>query len=179
MIDLMGWSNASFVIKVHLGFAVLGFLVGTAVMLARRGTVLHRWCGRVFAGAAMLTALSSFFIHEINQWGPWSWIHLLSVYVVVSTVIGVRAIRLGNVKLHMQTMIPIYLGGFVVAGAFALMPGRLVFEAILMPRLVQVFSGHSELVALAVWGIPALAVILVVLVWWNALVLPLRRMARR
>jgi len=57
MIDLFDWNEASLAIKIHSVVAILGFAVGTTVMLVKRGTVIHRWMGRGFAAAALLTAL--------------------------------------------------------------------------------------------------------------------------
>lgn len=178
MFDWTEWSDLDFVTQLHMAAAVFGLLVGTFVMIARRGTVLHRWMGRGFAGAAMVTALSSFFIHEINQWGQWSWIHGLSVYVVIATGISVSAIRRGNVTLHRQTMIPIYLGGFVVAGVFTLLPGRTTFEVFLEPTLVSVFAGDWGKIETIAWGFPIAGCGVAVWVWWRLLVLPARRQRR-
>lgn len=173
--DMVEWTNASMAVKLHVVVAVLGFGVGTFIMIARRGTILHRWLGRGFAVAALLTALTSLFIHEINQWGQWSWIHLISIYVIFSTVTGVLAIRRGNVKLHMQTMIPTYLGGFVVAGAFTFLPGRMMFDMLLAPGFEAVFADEWSL---AGWAVPVIGVTVAVVVWLRSLVLPLRRQAR-
>ena len=173
----MEWTNLSMAIKFHMVVAVLGLLIGGFVMIARRGTVIHRWTGRGFALAALATALSSFFIHEINQWGQWSWIHGLSLYTVIATVTGVIAIRRGNRKLHMQTMIPVYLGGFVVAGAFTFLPGRTTFEVFLEPGFETLFAGDWHGIETAAWGIPLGACTVAVVVWWRSLVRPLRRQA--
>jgi len=148
-------------------------------MLVKRGTVIHRWMGRGFAAAALLTALSSFFIHQINQWGIWSWIHLLSIYTIFATITGVRAIRRGDMRLHMQTMIPMYVFGFVVAGAFTLMPGRMTFEVFLRPTYEMLFSPNGDFSAIVTWALPALGVLIAVFVYWFTLVRPSRKRAAR
>ena len=38
------------------------------------------------------------------------------------------AIRRGDQKTHMQSMIMTYVGGILIAGSFALMPGRLLHD---------------------------------------------------
>jgi len=143
-------------------------------MIARRGTVFHRWMGRGFAGAALLTAISSFFIQEINQWGQWSWIHLLSIYVIYSTIYGVLAIRRGNVRGHMSAMIPTYLGGFVVAGAFTLLPGRRMFEIFIAPLFDMAFSGDRSVGELAAWAFPVFAGVVALWIYRRTLVRPSR-----
>ena len=155
--------------QLHFLVAVGGFFLGTAILAARRGTPLHRWLGRGFALAALATALSSFFIHEIQQWGQWSWIHLLSAYVTAGTVIGYRAIRRGDVRGHMTTMVPIYPGGFVVAGAFTLLPGRTTFEVFLEPSFEAVFAGNWDMITLVAWVFPLLGCIAAIYLWRRTL----------
>ncbi len=178
LFDWTQWESASPIIRVHVIVAVLGFLVGTLIIVMRRGTMLHRWMGRGFAVAAMLTALTSFFINEIQQWGSWSWIHLLSILVVYSTITGVLAIRRGNMKGHMTAMISIYLGGFVVAGGFTFLPGRRMYEIFIGPVLRRIFSDQTGIVEVAAWAIPVVGVISAIWVYRRALVLPLRKMSR-
>ena len=54
------------------------------------------------------------------------WIHIFTVVTLVSLPIGLWQIRHGRVDKHAGTMRGLYLGGLVIAGAFTLMPGRLL-----------------------------------------------------
>ena len=38
------------------------------------------------------------------------------------------AIRRGNIRIHRANMIGLYVGGILIAGAFALSPGRMLHE---------------------------------------------------
>ena len=65
-------------------FAALGAFVLGAVQLARvKGTTQHRALGYTWAALMLIVAVSSFWVHEIRSWGPWSPIHLLSIFTLV------------------------------------------------------------------------------------------------
>ena len=165
MIDLTLLQEAGFAIRLHVAVAVLGLIVGGFVLLRPRGTRLHKYAGRVFAFAALTTALSSFFIHEIRVWGLWSPIHLLSLYTIFSTVYAIWAIRKGKVKAHALTMVSVYLSGFVVAGAFTLIPGRMLHDTLLRPSLIAIFKDDRTVGELFVWVIPLLAAMVAWIMW--------------
>lgn len=71
-----------------------------------------------------LVALSSFWIHDIRQIGPFSFIHALSVIVLINLYFGIRAIRLGDIAAHRSSMRWLFYAALIGAGAFTLMPGR-------------------------------------------------------
>jgi len=79
----------------------------------------------------------------------------------------------------MQTMIPMYVFGFVVAGAFTLMPGRMTFEVFLRPTYEMLFSPNGDFSAIVTWALPALGVLIAVFVYWFTLVRPSRKRATR
>ena len=67
----------------------------------------------------VVVAGSSFWIHEIRLVGPWSPIHLLSIFSLVMLVVGVLAARGHNVSRHKKTMVSIFAGALIIAGFFA------------------------------------------------------------
>lgn len=90
-----------------------------------RGDLQHRVLGRVWALLMMWTALSSFWIRELNA-GRVSLIHVLSVVTVVSLTVGVWAIRRGDVRTHVGSMRGAWIGSLgAFAGAVAV-PARLI-----------------------------------------------------
>ena len=67
------------VIQIH-AFAALGaFALGALQLAAPKGTIPHRTIGWIWAGLMFAVVLSSFFIHTIRLWGPFSPIHLRSI----------------------------------------------------------------------------------------------------
>lgn len=120
--------DASAAIQIHAAAAVLAFLLGGIVLFRRKGDRLHRMGGRIWVGLMLVVCLSSFFIHTIRLWGPWSPIHLLSVGTLVSLAWGVGLARVRRIMEHKRTMQSTYAGALVLAGFFTFMPGRIMFE---------------------------------------------------
>lgn len=117
-----------------------------------RGDAQHRLLGRIWAAAMMWTALSSFWIRDLND-GRLSLLHILSVVTVVSLVAGIWAVRRGDVRTHLGCMRGSWLGSI---GAF--------IGAVAVPaRLVPTFAVESPLgFAVAVAGILTTAALLIV-----------------
>ena len=117
-------------IQVHAFAAVAAFLLGAVQLAAPKGTLPHRTLGWVWVALMLVISASSFLIHGIKLWGPWSPIHLLSVFTPVMLVVGVVAARRHRVRAHRITMISIYAGALILAGLFTLVPGRLMYQVV-------------------------------------------------
>lgn len=115
---------SSLAIQIHAGAALLAVLLGTVILLLRKGTRLHKGLGRIWIATMAVTALSSFLISEIKMFGPYSLIHALSVLTFISLAGGVWYARTGNIVGHRSTMISLYVFALLLAGAFTLLPGR-------------------------------------------------------
>jgi uncharacterized membrane protein len=110
------------VIPLHLSAAVAALVLGLALLPLRKGTRLHRSLGRTWGALMLVTAISSFWI---TRDGTFSWIHLLSAWVLIALALGVYFIRRGNVRAHKAFMVGTYLG-LCGAGLGALAPGRVL-----------------------------------------------------
>jgi uncharacterized membrane protein len=95
-----------------------------------KGTTRHRVLGFTWAVLMLVVALSSFWIHEIRLWGPWSPIHLLSIFALVNLPLAVWAAHRHAVSRHRASMIGLYVGALVIAGLFTLMPGRIMYKVV-------------------------------------------------
>lgn len=111
-------------IQFHLAMALLALGMGTANLILAKGTRRHRVFGWTWIAAMLCVTLSSFWIREIDP-GSFSWIHGLTVWTLVSMGIAIYAIRTGRVRLHAGFMIGTMTGA-LVAGGFALAPGRYI-----------------------------------------------------
>jgi uncharacterized membrane protein len=60
--------------------------------------------------------------------GAMSWIHLLSGWTIIALPIAVYAARRHKVSLHRRFMTGLFVGGLIVAGGFAFLPGRLMWR---------------------------------------------------
>jgi uncharacterized membrane protein len=113
-------------VQLHLPAAVLAFLIGTYLMLRRKGTAWHKALGRIWIALMALVAISSFWITGLAGPGNFSPIHALSAFTLVLLAVALWAVRTGRVRTHRFSMIGIYAGGLIGAGAGALAPGRLI-----------------------------------------------------
>ena len=74
-------------------------------------------------------AIAALFIHQIPSidivfgFGP---IHLFSLMTLWGVVGALRGARTHNVKMHRSAMLSVYVGGILIAGTFALLPGRMM-----------------------------------------------------
>jgi len=115
------------VILIHMTSALTALFIGVGLMWGPKGTTIHRGFGWAWVIAMMTTALSSFFIHQINPHG-FSPIHALSAYVSIGVPMGVAFARRHNIKAHRRMMTGNFLFGLIVAGAFTFVPGRLMLQ---------------------------------------------------
>lgn len=124
---------APLAIQLHAFAALAAFTLGAVQLAAPKGTIPHRLFGWVWAGLMLTVVISSFFIHEIRLWGPWSPIHLLSIFTLVMLPLAVLAARRHDVRRHQGTMIGLFFGALVIAGAFTLLPGRIMHAVVFGP----------------------------------------------
>lgn len=122
-------ATISTIVGLHLAGAVAAVLLGVGILLMKRGTPRHRWFGRMWVGAMTVTALTSFGIRELGK-GHVSWLHALSVYVLVGLVLAVLAIRRGDVKTHRRQMLGLYTGLIIAGVAAVAVPGRTLSNAL-------------------------------------------------
>lgn len=118
--------NAPLAIQLHAFAAMSAFALGLVQFAAPKGTLPHRTVGFIWLALMLTVALSSFWIHEIRLLGPWSPIHLLSIYVLIMVPVAVTYARNHNVRGHSRTVIGMFLGGLVIAGIFTFVPGRIM-----------------------------------------------------
>jgi uncharacterized membrane protein len=112
-------------------FAAMGaFLLGLVQFAAPKGTLPHRTVGFIWVGLMAVVAGSSFWIHQIRLVGPWSPIHLLSIFTLVMLPLAVWKAHSHQVAAHRRIMIYLFLGALVVAGLFTLLPGRVMHKVI-------------------------------------------------
>lgn len=113
-------------IAVHAFVATVCLPLGAVQLWRRpRGDLRHRRVGRVWALGMVFVAASSFWIRDLRD-GRLSLLHVLSVVTLVSMVLGVAAIRRGDVRQHRAAMRGSWFG---LVGAFVgavAVPGRLL-----------------------------------------------------
>jgi len=88
-----------------------------------KGTQFHKMNGKLWVCLMLIASFSSFFIMPT---GSLTWLHLFSILVIFSVIIGVLAIRKQNKRLHIGCMFGAYLGTFISAIVAANVEGRLL-----------------------------------------------------
>ena len=71
-------------------------------------------------------AASLFFISSLRLWGPFSPIHLLSIWALFSPVTVVHHARHGNIRQHRIWIVLFYILALLLTGVFTLWPGRVM-----------------------------------------------------
>jgi uncharacterized membrane protein len=122
--------NALPPIPLHAIAAMAAFVLGVVQLAAPKGTLPHRTLGWIWVLLMAVVAASSFWIHQIRLVGPWSPIHLLSIFTLVMLPLGVWRAHRHDVSKHRRTMIGIFAGALVIAGLFTLVPGRIMHAVI-------------------------------------------------
>ena len=113
----------------HLATIVPAFVIGTYMMIRRKGTPLHRMLGKIYMVLMLVTAIITLFMPAVvgpkllNHFG---FIHLFSFLVLYSVPNAYFAAGRHDIKTHKGSMIGLYVGGLLIAGAFTFMPGRLL-----------------------------------------------------
>jgi uncharacterized membrane protein len=113
---------------VHLATVLPALLLGPVILLRRKGDRIHRRLGRVWVALMLATAIASAFIQApgagIAGTG-FSLIHIFTVWTLVNAPLGIWLARKGHIAQHRSVMTGLYIG-LVIAGAFTLIPGRLL-----------------------------------------------------
>jgi uncharacterized membrane protein len=125
--------DAPAAIQLHAFAALAAFAVGAAQLAAPKGTLPHRLVGWSWVTLMVGVAVSSFWIHELRVWGPWSPIHLLSIFTLAALPFAVMHARRHRVARHRKAMVGIFTGALVVAGLFTLLPGRIMHAVVFGP----------------------------------------------
>jgi uncharacterized membrane protein len=131
-------------IVVHATAAMAAFVLGIAQFAAPKGTIPHRTVGWIWVGLMLAVSASSFLVHEIRLWGPWSPIHLLSIFTLASLPLAVWAAHRHRVAAHRRAMTSIFLGALLIAGAFTLLPGRIMHAVVFGPGPAAAGGGSAS-----------------------------------
>lgn len=111
----------------HLATVVPAFFLGTYLLFSRKGSPIHKQMGKVYLILMVITALITLLMTA--KVGPtflehFGFIHLFSVLVLANVPTAFYAARAGHVIRHRNAMIGLYVGGIIIAGGFAFVPGR-------------------------------------------------------
>lgn len=119
------WARVPAVVWPHLLTIVVAVALTPVMLLRRRGDRGHRRLGSVWIAAMLATAASSFFIRSSSD-GAFSWIHLLSIWVLVQVPLLWWRARTHDVAAHRSGVRGIVTGALLIAGFFTFPFDRLL-----------------------------------------------------
>ena len=118
----------------HLATVLPAFVIGTILILKRKGSPLHKMLGRIFLLSMLVTAgITLFMSAKVGPtlMGHFGFIHLISLFIFYSVPSAYLAAKRGLITKHKTHMISLYGGGILISGAFAFMPGRMLHDVLL------------------------------------------------
>ncbi|AOW19982.1 DUF2306 domain-containing protein [Urechidicola croceus] len=116
---------------VHLWTVVPCFIIGTILLLIKKGTPIHKSFGRIYMILMLFTSIVTLFMpaevgpRMLNHFG---YIHSFSFLTLYTVPTAYIAIKKGNVKAHKRKMIILYFGALIIAGGFTFFPGRYLYN---------------------------------------------------
>jgi len=122
--------DASPAIQVHAFAAMAAFALGLVQLTAPKGTLPHRTVGYVWVVLMLVICITSFWIQDLRVWGPWSPIHLLSIFTLATLPFAILHARRHRVSQHRNAMIAMFAGALVIAGLFTFVPGRIMHAVV-------------------------------------------------
>lgn len=129
--------SAPWVIQVHAFAAMAAFVLGLIQFAAPKGTLPHRSLGVLWVVLMAAIIVSSIFIRPavypglpFVQW--FSWIHIFTLLTFYGVAQGVTLLLRGGpaLKFHSRPFRGIFIGGLIIAGALAFLPGRIMHDVV-------------------------------------------------
>jgi len=123
--------HAPLAVKIHVATVVPAFLIGTyLIFFSRKGAPLHRVLGFTYLTLMTITSIAAIFVHIPNSGLPqlfgFSPIHLFVPLTLFGIVGALRGAWTHNIPQHRGSMLSVYIGGILIAGSLAFMPGRMM-----------------------------------------------------
>ena len=129
--------QAPLVIQVHALSAIAAFFLGIIQFVAIKGNTQHKIVGSIWVTLMISATVTSAFIGrpigpEDPFWARFSPIHLFTIITTIGIVGGLKYLLAGGpeLKKHKDPFKGIYIGGIIIAGAFAFMPGRIMHAVV-------------------------------------------------
>ncbi|MFY0639306.1 DUF2306 domain-containing protein [Maricaulis maris] len=128
--NIEAFTDAPWLIQIHALCALTAFAIGLIQWLGPKGQLPHRLLGMTFVALMTATAVSAFFIRQIND-GAFSWIHIFVPVTLVGLTGLVWSVRRGDLAAHRKNATSLFFAALIIPGLFAFLPGRLMFTTVI------------------------------------------------
>lgn len=125
--------SAPLAVQIHAATVIPAFFLGAwQILLSAKGMRAHRTAGYIYLALMSVTAIAALFVHQVNPNGPFglSWIHIFVPITLLGVTRALYGARTHNIRVHRNAMIGTYVGGLLIAGGFALAPGRIMHDVL-------------------------------------------------
>lgn len=112
--------------QIHVVAIALAVCLAPVQLFRTRRDAWHKRLGYVWVSAMGMAAISSFWISDLRHLGPFSAIHLLSIWVLYSLFRAVQAVRNGDIAVHRASLQSLATFALVGAGVFTFAPYRMM-----------------------------------------------------
>jgi uncharacterized membrane protein len=127
--------EAPLVVRIHAFGAIAAFVLGVVQFLGPKGTMPHRSIGLVFMLLMAVVAGSTLWMtHPVEPgdplWARYSPIHLFTLLTFFGLFSATMFLVRGGpqMKRHAGPLGGVFIGGLVVAGVLAFLPGRIMHQ---------------------------------------------------
>lgn len=132
---IVGWAPYGFALKevalaIHLAAVVPAIPLGGWVLFGRKGGARHKLLGKAWLALMVVAAVSALGIRHLND-GRLSVIHLLVPVVLAGAWRVIATARRGDLLKHRRVIIGLFVGGLLLPGLSAFIPGRLMWAWLL------------------------------------------------
>lgn len=111
-------------VVIHVVTVLPAIPLGGFLLLAPKGTPMHKQLGKLWVALMVTTALSAIFIQTS---GGFSFIHIFIPMTLWASYKLIATARRGDMKGHKKEILSLYLGALMIPGIFSMaLPGRLM-----------------------------------------------------
>ncbi|MEM8724757.1 MAG: DUF2306 domain-containing protein [Pseudomonadota bacterium] len=111
-------------VVIHVATVLPAIPLGGFLLLAPKGTPMHKQLGKLWVALMVTTALSAIFIKTS---GSFSFIHIFIPMTLWASYKLIATARRGDMKGHKKEILSLYLGALMIPGVVSMaLPGRLM-----------------------------------------------------
>ncbi len=97
----------------HLATVFAAFVIGTYLLLNRKGMPRHKLLGRIYLPMMLVTGIATLLMPAVVEpqfLGHFGFIHLFSLFILYSVAAAYIYARRGNIAAHKGPMLGLYIG---------------------------------------------------------------------